>query len=1486
MADNNEAQRNFLDMELAGSKQMFRRIDQVDSVLEIDEPAWKDPRPVFTRSPRQYSSYPKDTLKLLPPPPSPTQPTVSLVSIFVPVIGIWLSIIIQVIAAQLSSGSGRMPVTAFVSAPMALITVGFGIWNGRKTKAKYQADLKRRIKVYDDYIANQTKTIEDWKKKQFEAMTTPNPTLEECVQRAEVGYSLASEAPELFNKPDPQTMMVRKSSAGGNRVDEMEKEQRLWEREPAHLDFLHLRLGLGEVARSFTIEPPPTPPLTLEEDDLIKKGIKLEEDTRMLPQFPILLPLNKTGSVGVIGGTPDERMRMVHSLIMQIATHHAPNDVKLVMVVRKSEYDQWRWVRWLPHNWSDDRKVRFFVTGGSKAARETRHTLLADLEATLQQRKTLNSDAKANPEKTIDQRPTYVFVFADRNMWSGPTALQYGPLIDLLFNEGLNLGAYSIFTAGHRSQIPKDCKSVVHLKREVKNDPLTGKFELVGPVPEIHPFDPELAETSQSRKLASILAQIRVEQTIAQVPSNVVLRDLFPGIARISNLNISALWENSTPWMSLLTPIGKKTTGDIPAFINLQESSKPDGFGSHAMIGGTTGTGKTKFLQTLILLMCANFDPRMVNFVLIDYKGGDLAKGLDQLPHLVGSLANVESQGRQSDLIQRLFTSFEVEIQRRKRILKGENINDYMERWNRLKDTEQSIEPLPHLFLVIDEFAELLARNPNDDPAKSLMKRLMSIAAIGRSIGIHLILATQNPGTVVTEDLRNNINTRICLRMGTREASKSILNRYDAFYNITKDQIGRAYIQVGNNDRFELVQVAWGGAKDVPIETNQEAGISQVTLNGKRISHKKHDDNDLPEQMEVLASLICEAAKNKKIPTQTAVWLPMLPDSLELHEVRHERGWNGSGWGLIENWLAPVVGVVDYPAIRQQPPMTVDLAKEGHLLIHGGPVSGKTTLLQTLITSLILDHSPKEVHLYLLDFGVQNLRLFEGFPHVGAVISASEVERVRRFFTHLGNMIEERKKVLGGEIPNIRKLREMKPDQALPEVVVIIDNFTTFYNLFYEKIPTPEYDQIKLIVNEGAALGIHLVATTSSPTFPAAIREKIGHVICLEMTNPQHYFDSIGRTGGLFPAANTPGRGLYRMEMVVEFQTARVGPKQEKTKQDDSQLPVQDGERLQWLKFLQEQMRLFAQKNLELKPYLPLCIPSQPEKIDLGALLSSLPASLDSTGISYPVGLNMSHPTLQPMIIDHSEIPHFWVIGPSLSGRTTFLRNCLLAIAARYTPDKAQFVLFDSEESGISEFKGFGHACHVFTNVSDQNNIESILQETLFQEFPHPAVDPFGPHQQGLDLGQNNDFFTQVEWPKPEIFIVIDDLGLIRPKMKDSLKVYLGDLAKKQKRVHFIIAGTHSDFTGSGSLEMIVRKQRTGFFLMFNDWSTVCASMSILKPNPADTTRPVVIGNGFFFQSGQLRASITTPPDGVGKGKMKSWYESYCSESKNHARVF
>lgn len=409
-------------------------------------------------------------------------------------------------------------------------------------------------------------------------------------------------------------------------------------------------------------------------------------------------------------------------------------------------------------------------------------------------------------------------------------------------------------------------------------------------------------------------------------------------------------------------PLGLRGKDDIVQ-LNLHEKAH----GPHGLVAGTTGSGKSEIIQSYIISLGVNFHPYEVAFLLIDYKGGGMANLFKNMPHLLGTITNLD--GAQS---MRALASIKAELQKRQRLF-GEHDVNHINQYQKLYKQGKATEPMPHLFLISDEFAELKSEQPE------FMKELVSTARIGRSLGIHLILATQKPSGVVDDQIWSNSKFKLALKVQNASDSNEILKTPDAA-EITLP--GRSYLQVGNNEIYELFQSAWSGADYVPdkestdyIDTTIYAinDLGQYDILTEDLSglDKKDDLTKLPSELDAVIDHIHEYTEASGIEALPRPWLPPLEEQIflpELHQVITDELWSGE-----KQPLQATIGFLDIPQMQAQEPLTIDLAKDGHLAVFSSPGYGKSTFLQTITMDLARQHNPERLHIYLLDLGTNGL---------------------------------------------------------------------------------------------------------------------------------------------------------------------------------------------------------------------------------------------------------------------------------------------------------------------------------------------------------------------------------------------------------------------------------------------------------------------------------------------------------------------------------
>src|SRR5699024_5780499 len=500
----------------------------------------------------------------------------------------------------------------------------------------------------------------------------------------------------------------------------------------------------------------------------------------------------------------------------------------------------------------------------------------------------------------------------------------------------------------------------------------------------------------------------------------------------------------------------------------------------------------------------------------------------NQLPHLLGTITNLD--GAQS---MRALASIKAELEKRQRLF-GEHDVNHINQYQKLFKEGEASEPMPHLFLISDEFAELKEEQPD------FMKELVSTARIGRSLGIHLILATQKPSGVVDDQIWSNSKFKLALKVQDARDSNEILKTPDAA-EITLP--GRAYLQVGNNEIYELFQSAWSGADYVPDQDDQEFidttvyAINELgqydilTEDLSGLDQQKEVEKTVTE-LDAVIDYIADYTEQQKIEPLPRPWLPPLQERIylpDIHEVDYTMAWEREKAPLM-----PTIGFADFPELQDQHPLSVDLAKDGHILVLSSPGYGKSTFLQTVVMYLARTHHPGRLHTYLLDFGTNGLLPLKDLPHVADTLMIDETEKIGKLMRRLQENMKTRKRKLSKHgVANIA-MYEQASGESVPNILIVIDN----YDSVRETDFVDDFNAlITQIAREGGGVGIHLIISAGRQNaLRMPLQSNIKVQIPLYLIDYTEVRSIIGRTE--LEIEEIPGRGLVKLEEATLFQTA------------------------------------------------------------------------------------------------------------------------------------------------------------------------------------------------------------------------------------------------------------------------------------------------------------------------------------------------------------
>lgn len=879
---------------------------------------------------------------------------------------------------------------------------------------------------------------------------------------------------------------------------------RLWERQRTDDDFLDVRIGAGDVPLLAELNYPKEK-FAMDEDPLEQKMYALAEMPVFLHDVPIQTSLTEDYVCGV-SGLERDRMDFVNRLMMQLALTHSYDEVKIVLLGNEEALTTLHYVRYLPHVWNDQRTFRFLAAETTDAYQISEY-LKHEVENDLEQNRRL--------KEILKHRPYYVIFALEKRLFDSMEFLKE------VLNADENVGV-SIVAAFE--DLPKECSkifqlnstgehSVVYLKQL---DRQSDSFHL-------DEADPALAEKSM-QQVANTSISV-VTQAYA-LPKTYTFLEMF-GVGRVEHLNIRERWRRNDPVKSLSTPVGVATDGSL-FMLDLHEKYQ----GPHGLVAGMTGSGKSEFIITYILSMAVNYHPDEVAFILIDYKGGGLAGAFDdaqngiRLPHLMGTITNLDGSA-----IQRSLLSIQSELTRRQRIFNqvksdlGEGTMDIYT-YQKLYRAQRVKEPMPHLFIISDEFAELKKQQPE------FMDQLISAARIGRSLGIHLILATQRPSGVVNDQILSNTKFRVCLRVQDRSDSMDMLKRPEAAELV---DTGRFYLQVGYNEFFALGQSAWCGAEYEPqdeVVVKVDESVRFLDTTGQtylQMQQEKARTKSEIKQIVAIVRHLSELAQQEQIRTEN-LWKPPLPEHISLEEVEalypagELRG------------ICAAVGLIDDPEMQEQFPFVLDVQNCQNLMVVGESGSGKTTFLQTLLFSLSKTYSSRDVNYYILDFSSKMMKLFQALPHCGAVLTEEQEDAIDRFFVMLREMIQERKALFEkAEVSSFEAYRSVAP---MPLVLVVIDNISGLTALQKGNI---YFNSLNTYLRDGVSYGIKIVLSAAHLNeLSTRARQEVGTRVALHLKDKFEYGDVLNCKCTYTPPERK-GRGLTVYHgRPLEYHTAQI----------------------------------------------------------------------------------------------------------------------------------------------------------------------------------------------------------------------------------------------------------------------------------------------------------------------------------------------------------
>ncbi|SEG32437.1 DNA segregation ATPase FtsK/SpoIIIE, S-DNA-T family [Actinacidiphila yanglinensis] len=985
--------------------------------------------------------------------------------------------------------------------------------------------------------------------------------------------------------------------------------RRLWERRLTDPDAMRLRIGVADMPADIELQP---------------KGHRDEGAPPLEPPLvndvPLPLPIPEIGVVGVAGERP-RALATARWLVSQAAVLHSPRDLSIVVLSSAHDAEpSWSWAHWLPHLTPQQGQDCMALIGTDQEAAGKR---INELLQELARRK---ADTIATQGGRLRPDP-FVLIVLD-----GARLLRRMPGVPQLLQEGPNFGMFALCVDEDERLLPEEVRLAVCWSQQSASrlHLRGGGLERLGDVlaDQVGPDWCELV----ARSMAPV-RDVSRDDADSALPTSARLLDLL-GLPDPVGEQVAGIWQHGGS--TTAAPIGVGADGTFVLDIRKD--------GPHALVAGTTGAGKSELLQTIIASLAVANRPDALNFVLIDYKGGSAFQDCARLPHTVGMVSDLDAH-----LTERALASLAAELHHRETILFNAGTKD-IEDYNDARRLRPELEPMPRLVLIIDEFASLVAELPD------FIAGLVDIARRGRSLGVHLILATQRPAGVVSADIRANTNLRIALRVTDADESRDVIDAPDSGA-IAKSTPGRAYVRSGAQSLIGVQSARIGGRRPA---VGQERAKAEVVALGwsslgrpiPRGAQGDADDGTMVTDLAVLVDAIRDASDLLNFPAPRKPWLDPLPEQITADQLPPTAAAGTD--------VPPIAyGLTDLPARQARAPLAVDLVHGEHVLIVGGPRSGRSTALRTIAGALARDTAPNDVHVYAIDCGANALLPLVALPHCGAVVTRDQPERLQRLLDRLTGEVSRRQQLLavkGASSAAEQRAMASTPEERLPWMVLLLDNWegytSTFESYNYGKL----IEGAQRLFREGGSAGLKVIMTSDRSGFLGAISSVFADKLILRMADPNEY-----TTGGLSPREvpkNMPsGRALRPTDHgVQENQVALLAA------DPAGQAQVEVLQRIG-----RQATEQIGRVGRLPKPQRPMRVDALPPRVTVREAMEFDPDFRPPSPLWALIGVGGDE--LTPVGIDLQDAgPGFVVAGPPKSGRSTTLITATRSLLGNGVP--------------------------------------------------------------------------------------------------------------------------------------------------------------------------------------------------------------------------